>query len=65
MKAGERWLDAGYRCRVARAFLAEMRQRGVERLDDPALEYHLALLLKPDGHPTITVPSPSDDGEKP
>ncbi len=38
---------------LATDFLAEMSRRGVTHLADPALRYHLALLLRKEGHPTV------------
>lgn len=54
--------DAEHRAALAKRFLAEMKSRGVADLDDPALAYHLALLLRPGGHPTIHVHRASQEG---
>ncbi len=40
---------------LAKKFQTEMIDRGVRRLDDEAFVYHLALLLRPEGHPTIRL----------
>lgn len=45
--------DSMQRAALAKAFVEEMKSRGVERIDDEAVRYHLALLLRPEGHPTI------------
>lgn len=47
------------RAAIAKAFVLEMRSRGVEKITDPAVEYHLALLLRPEGHPAIKPPTDS------
>ncbi len=44
------------RCaKLAKKFLREMEDRGVRDINDDGLRYHLALLLRAEGHPTIKL----------
>lgn len=45
--------DSLRRAETAKAFVTAMRERGIVTLDCDAFRYHLALLLRPEGHPTI------------
>lgn len=60
------------RAETAKAFVTEMRERGIVTLDCDAFRYHLALLLGPEGHPALkrsghsvcTVTKESEHGEQ-
>lgn len=63
-KEGSEVSDSLRRASIAKAFVTDMRDRGIVTLDCDAFRYHLALLLRPEGHPSIKSPATDSVSEE-